>query len=453
MVATRASKRPTCPSCSKPAWLCLCSRILTPGIENSVRVTILQHSQEKKHPLNSTRIARLGLKNLIVADVYDVNLESWFVIRSLDQKSEMGSYRDSSSGVDLDHHVRKRETQRSKFDLCNEDSSGENVGTSEDELFVNRPKEKSNDFVDGECNLEGDESYSESSQNDLKDLNFVKKSGSSMSEASVLESGYELTVDEDTGTGGLSAFETPQKPVVRQSNGYKISDAIKLNAESDMKEISKLDTNPTDGTQRDNKGPVITATIGKHGVVSSLSHNWMQQSHWDKPTFEKILDTPEAREALTKGFIVKKVQKRQQEACLELEEDIEFEIEVPPGSALLYPSEEAVSVNGLEAINFEVKNLIVLDGTWSKAKRIYVENPWLKLLPHLKLELDKVSMYNGVRLQPKAGCLSTIESIVYALKAVGDNPEGLDNLLDVFESMVGDQKRCKEERLSNSAQM
>ncbi|KAF3453479.1 hypothetical protein FNV43_RR03919 [Rhamnella rubrinervis] len=394
-----------------------------------------------------------SLKNLIVATVYDVNLEARFVIRSLDQKSEMGSFGNSSSGVDFDQHVRKREIQRSKFDLCNEERSRGNVGTSEYELFANCPKEKNNDFVDGECNLGGDGSCSESTQNDLKDLNFAKKFGSSRSEASVLESGYELTVDEGTGTGGLSAFETPHKPVVRQSNGDKISDAIKLNAVSDMKEISKLDINPTDGTQRDNKGPVLTATIVKHGVVSSLSHNWMRQSHWDKPTFEKIFDTPEAREALTKGFIVKKVQKRQQEGCLELEEDIEFEIEVPPGSALLYPSEEAVGVKGLEAINFEVKNLIVLDGTWSKAKRIYVENPWLKLLPHLKLELDKVSLYNGVRLQPKAGCLSTIESIVYALKAVGNNLEGLDNLLDVFGSMVGDQKRCKEERLSNSAQI
>lgn len=47
--------------------------------------------------------------------------------------------------------------------------------------------------------------------------------------------------------------------------------------------------------------------------------------------------------------------------------------------------------------------------------------------------------------QPKAQCLSTIQSIVYALKAIGENP---DDLLDVFKSMVEDQGLCKEERLS-----
>ncbi|XP_050368800.1 uncharacterized protein LOC126786878 [Argentina anserina] len=127
----------------------------------------------------------------------------------------------------------------------------------------------------------------------------------------------------------------------------------------------------------------------------------------------------------------------------------EFQVEIPPESVLLLPSKEAVSVSDLEAMEIKVKNLIVLDGTWSEAKRMYVGNPWLKLLPHLRLDLDKLSLYNEVRVQPKPGLLSTIESIVYALKAVGDSPEGLDNLLDVFESMVGDQRRCKEERLSN----
>ena len=129
----------------------------------------------------------------------------------------------------------------------------------------------------------------------------------------------------------------------------------------------------------------------------------------------------------------------------EYEEFQEFEIKVPPGSVLLFPSERAVRI---EANNFEVKNLIVLDGTWAKAKRMYSENPWLKLLPHLKLDLDELSLYSEVRHQPKTGCLSTIESIVYALKALGEDPDKLDGLLEVFKTMVGDQRQCKDERLS-----
>lgn len=38
-------------------------------------------------------------------------------------------------------------------------------------------------------------------------------------------------------------------------------------------------------------------------------------------------------------------------------------------------------------------------------------------LPHFKLDLNKIRMYH----QSKARCFSTIESIVYALKAVWDN--------------------------------
>ncbi|KAI8571218.1 hypothetical protein RHMOL_Rhmol01G0101800 [Rhododendron molle] len=56
--------------------------------------------------------------------------------------------------------------------------------------------------------------------------------------------------------------------------------------------------------------------------------------------------------------------------------------------------------------------------------------------------VEGISMHFGV------GDPVTIK--VYALKAVGDEAEtdGLDNLLDVFESMVGDQRRCMNERLS-----
>lgn len=193
---------------------------------------------------------------------------------------------------------------------------------------------------------------------------------------------------------------------------------------------------------------LITFTIRKSGAVSSFKHHWMPQSQLENPNFDQFLTSSVVLDALSNGFVVKKWQNKQLgNGCIKTEEMEEFGIRVPPGSALLFPSEDSVLI---EDIGFEVKNLIVLDGTWAKAKRVYNENPWLKALPHLKLDLDKMSLYGEVRTQPRAGCLSTIESIVYALKAVGDETEtdGLDNLLDVFESMVGDQRRCMNERLS-----
>jgi hypothetical protein len=115
-------------------------------------------------------------------------------------------------------------------------------------------------------------------------------------------------------------------------------------------------------------------------------------------------------EALEKGFSVKKLQGKQLNGEENVEEYEEFELEVCPRPVLLFP--------------------------------------WLNILPQLKLKVNEMSLYGEVRNHPKAGYLSTIGSIVFALKAVGENHKGLDNLLDTFESMFDDQRRCKDERLS-----
>ncbi|KAL3821039.1 hypothetical protein ACJIZ3_006944 [Penstemon smallii] len=276
-----STKRPTCTRCSKPTRICLCNRLKTPTLHNSVAITILQHTLEKNHPLNSTRIATIGLKNTHIITVSDVCFQAQFLIRLLHRS----------------------------------------------------------------CTLD---------------------------------------------------------------------------------EVENKD--------------VIDVTIEKKGATSSLSTT----------NFDQLFSSSNvAYHDLRKGFAVKKL-KRKLLSSNEYEESEEFNIAVPSGSVLLFPSEESVDV---EDVSFEVKNLIVLDGTWAKAKRMYNENPWLKLLPHIRLDFDKLSLYSEVRRQPRAGYLSTIESVVYALKAVGEDSEGLDGLLDVFESMVGDQRRCKDERLSKVSEL
>ncbi|KAK7276816.1 hypothetical protein RIF29_17962 [Crotalaria pallida] len=363
------SKRPICPTCSKPTRTCLCSRILSPGIDNSVNVTILQHALECKHPLNSTRIARLGLNNLTLATVSDVNFEARFMIRLFDPNANPGSVKNVLDGLFSHQSSEIGETQKLFYD--------------KDSNLI--------DCAAKECGLEND-------------------------------------------NGDIQCSS--------------VSDGVELNDEVEKRLIdSKCD--PKRGVYEENEGCVINVTIGKYGAIESLSHIWMPQSESHEFSFDKILAYPEACEALSKGFWVKKLQMRQLYRGINLEEYEEFDIEVPPGSVLLFPSDKAVNGSDLDAIGFEVKNLIILDGTWAKAKRIYGENPWLNILPHLKLEVNELSLYSDVRHQPKAGYLSTIESIVYALKALREkNHEGLDNLLDTFESMVGDQRRCKDERLS-----
>ncbi|KAH1063265.1 hypothetical protein J1N35_028252 [Gossypium stocksii] len=73
-----------CSSCSKPARVCLCS------IRN--------------HPLNSTRITTLGLKNLNAVTVFGVDFEAWFEIRLLEPG--LGLIGLESSGFD---QVREKE--------------------------------------------------------------------------------------------------------------------------------------------------------------------------------------------------------------------------------------------------------------------------------------------------------------------------------------------------------
>lgn len=107
------------------------------------------------------------------------------------------------------------------------------------------------------------------------------------------------------------------------------------------------------------------------------------------------------------------------------------------GTALLYPGEGAIEVGALPASERPAR-LIVLDGTWPQSKRLYTANPWLHTLPRLRLAPDRPSAWR-VRLPPRPECLSTIESIVQALRVLEpDTPgllAGLDALLDAFHRM------------------
>ncbi|KAK9072276.1 hypothetical protein SSX86_008709 [Deinandra increscens subsp. villosa] len=269
------TRRPTCQSCSKPTRVCFCNRFKTPVLENSIAVTLLQHHLEKKHPLNSAKIATLGLKNVNLVYVSDVISQAHFDLHFLEPNLDLG--------------------------------------------------------------------HQDSAEN--------------------------------------------------------------------HKKIQPLHSD-------------MSFTIEKRGV------------HVINQDFDQLLTDPSG----VNGFTVRKIKKQIDGTNIQ-----EFKMVVPPGSILLFPSENSI---GIEDVDFDVKNLIVLDGTWAKATRMYKENPWLKLLPHLKLDIGRLSLYGEVRRQPKARCLSSIESIVYALKAIGeDDHHGLDGLLDVFESMVGDQRRCMNERL------
>ncbi|KAM0044180.1 putative DTW domain-containing protein DTWD2/YfiP [Helianthus debilis subsp. tardiflorus] len=342
------NRRPTCPSCSKPTRVCFCNRFKTPVLDNSIAVTLLQHRLEKKHPLNSAKIATLGLKNVNLAYVSDVVSQAHFDIHFLDSNLDMG-HQDS---VEIHKKIQPLHLFDSNLDMGHQDSLEIHKKIQPLHLFDSNHDMGHQDSVEIHKNIQ---------PLHLFDSN--------------LDLGHQDSLE-----------------------NYKKTQPLR----------------PAD----------ISFTVKRRGVSNQ--------------DFDELLVD---RSCLDNGFVVTKIQKEIDGNNIE-----EFKIVVPPGSMLLFPSEKSI---GIEDVDFDVKNLIVLDGTWAKALRMYKENPWLRLLPHVKLEVDKLSLYGEVRRQPKARCLSSIESIVYALKAIGkDDHEGLDSLLDVFESMVVDQRRCMNERLN-----
>jgi DTW domain-containing protein YfiP len=82
--------------------------------------------------------------------------------------------------------------------------------------------------------------------------------------------------------------------------------------------------------------------------------------------------------------------------------------------------------------------LVVLDGTWWQAKKLFQQNPELSALPRYSLSPRAPSRYR-IRREPALHCISTIEAIGEALTLL--EPTGFDReaLLRPFEAMVEHQ--------------
>jgi DTW domain-containing protein len=113
--------------------------------------------------------------------------------------------------------------------------------------------------------------------------------------------------------------------------------------------------------------------------------------------------------------------------------------ELPPGAALLYPSESAIEL-GTIPVGDRPSHLVVLDGTWPQARSLYRNNEWMRALPHVSLSPAQPSDYR-IRREPAQHCLSTIESIAAALEVCEpDNPD-LKHLLTGFTAIIDGQIR------------
>ena len=105
---------------------------------------------------------------------------------------------------------------------------------------------------------------------------------------------------------------------------------------------------------------------------------------------------------------------------------------------VLFPSDKALSWpqfnQQMPELTPERLNLILVDGTWRKAKKILLSNPWLQDLGHLTLAMTEQSQY-GIRKTNVEGGLSSIEAIAYGLEQIeGTDPSSLLKLLSAFKN-------------------
>lgn len=127
------------------------------------------------------------------------------------------------------------------------------------------------------------------------------------------------------------------------------------------------------------------------------------------------------------------------------EEDID-----PRKWAVLFPDREAegdqvTSRRGAVLDPTTLEGIVVLDGTWSKAKTLWWRNPWLLKLNRMNLTPKEPSIYGRLRAEPKREYVSTLESVAAALTLSGEPPEIEAGLRRVFRTMV---QRVRDQNLA-----
>lgn len=104
--------------------------------------------------------------------------------------------------------------------------------------------------------------------------------------------------------------------------------------------------------------------------------------------------------------------------------------------ALLYPAGDAPTT-----VHEPPRTLVVVDGTWTTARKIVGRSRLLRALPRVSLRPAAPSAYR-IRREPAAHCLSTVEAIVAALTMLEGDGARFAPLLAAFDRLVTTQLDC-----------
>lgn len=104
--------------------------------------------------------------------------------------------------------------------------------------------------------------------------------------------------------------------------------------------------------------------------------------------------------------------------------------------ALLYPSEQALVLSHdiapyTDKKFSDIKCIILLDGTWKKAYRMFMLNPCLHQIQHIVLPEGIASLYQ-IRSTTKDNALSSLEACCHALAFLEDEGVKYQALLNSF---------------------
>lgn len=103
---------------------------------------------------------------------------------------------------------------------------------------------------------------------------------------------------------------------------------------------------------------------------------------------------------------------------------------------LLFPGDEhqpAVPATDITTDPSKLQ-LIILDGTWRKCRKLVYDTPWLQQLP--RLALPHTERRYHIRKAEKEGQLSTLEACALALSELEANEEKYLPLLHCFEQYI-----------------
>lgn len=92
--------------------------------------------------------------------------------------------------------------------------------------------------------------------------------------------------------------------------------------------------------------------------------------------------------------------------------------QLPDTRALFAVDKKGIPLERSDETLRSLEGIVILDGTWSQAKTLWWRNAWLLKLPRLVLKPRRRSKYDAIRKEPRAGCLSSVETVGEVMNAL-----------------------------------